>query len=505
MPSNLFSRAEKLQSQVDDEIAQLQEQIRRLKTQRNSLTPIASFPVEVLTEIFLWLVQWADYHRPFLNTSDWITVTHVCRYWRQAALQDPNLWSRIPVRFPADILQVWLERSKHVPIDFEDPGRALSEDANIALTGIMERIRNLDVSPSAGQVVQVFKSPAPKLESLIISADPENIIDVPPEWIRAHAYQLRILQVCRLRFDWNNFLLRAHWQKLTHLKIHEPVTLPNPNELATFLKIIGDQLEVVHLIHVLSSRNWPNPDALLPSASHFSLSSLKYLYISGPSIAREVSFISLIESYGEAEVRLELSVPGITPVSQCNRRTMPTIVNFLARRKPPFKFENLILMSSNHMVHFRDTNFQVDFFGLHDDTSWVADLANLPMPGLKRFTILTPRESIESPFSGSDLFHSLSRLGELSEIGLDKVTARSFLDHFTLFGLITNPVPFPALKRIVVETDLINFNVDAFQHTLEIRKGNGHTLESLSFRNSENVPEGLANRLKHVVTRYCSF
>lgn len=66
------------------------------------------------------------------------------------------------------------------------------------------------------------------------------------------------------------------------------------------LKTVGSQLEVLELEFVLSSEKSPNPDALSPSASRFSLPSLKSLYISSSFVARDIALIPLIESYGEA-------------------------------------------------------------------------------------------------------------------------------------------------------------------------------------------------------------
>lgn len=94
---------------------------------------------------------------------------------------------------------------------------------------------------------------------------------------------------------------------------------------------------------------------------------------------------------------------------------------------------------------------------MHGDTSWIADLVNLPMPGL---------------------------------------------DHFTLVGFVTNPVPFPALKHLVITTDLTNSNVEAFQHALAVRKGGGYAPRILSFFNCDSVPNDLASGIQDVVDNY---
>lgn len=64
-----------------------QDEKRYFRAQRHFLDePIGIIPIEIFWQIFMHLAsEW----------NDWAIVTQVCRYWRQAALAFPTLWTRI--------------------------------------------------------------------------------------------------------------------------------------------------------------------------------------------------------------------------------------------------------------------------------------------------------------------------------------------------------------------------------------------------------------------------
>ena len=71
---------------------------------------ITSFPIELLSELFSYLA-WT---RPL--QADFVVATHVCRYWRIAALDNPLLWSHVSATSVSKA-RVFFERSKRVPLD----------------------------------------------------------------------------------------------------------------------------------------------------------------------------------------------------------------------------------------------------------------------------------------------------------------------------------------------------------------------------------------------------
>ncbi|KAI0284068.1 hypothetical protein BC826DRAFT_171019 [Russula brevipes] len=84
-------------STVDREVDATMLLTRALLTHRNTLAPASVLPPEVLARIF-HLVALAESSPPEMGSLRWINVTHVCRHWRQVALDDSSLWARISGR-----------------------------------------------------------------------------------------------------------------------------------------------------------------------------------------------------------------------------------------------------------------------------------------------------------------------------------------------------------------------------------------------------------------------
>ncbi|KAI0046165.1 hypothetical protein FA95DRAFT_1607093 [Auriscalpium vulgare] len=86
---------------------------------------VARLPPEILTLVFSILSSIARPHRTqstptkFTYNLGWLTVTHVCRRWRNVSLRDPVLWAS-DVALPSALGHVWtaayLSRAQDVPL-----------------------------------------------------------------------------------------------------------------------------------------------------------------------------------------------------------------------------------------------------------------------------------------------------------------------------------------------------------------------------------------------------
>ncbi|KAI0277169.1 hypothetical protein BGY98DRAFT_901925, partial [Russula aff. rugulosa BPL654] len=91
--------------------------IRSLLIRRNTLVPISGLPPEILARVFHVLVHEEP---PFSRRRNlgWIRVTHVCRHWRQVALDDSSLWARISgTQANTKWISEMLARAKNAPLD----------------------------------------------------------------------------------------------------------------------------------------------------------------------------------------------------------------------------------------------------------------------------------------------------------------------------------------------------------------------------------------------------
>ncbi|TFK65513.1 hypothetical protein BDN72DRAFT_773273, partial [Pluteus cervinus] len=102
---------------IDEEMMSLQESIRRLRMERNALSPIYCLSPEVLAQIFVdvrdeFELAYVDIER----RRGWTVVAQISQYWREVALESSTLWSTISVGFPG--AEEWLTRTKgrHISI-----------------------------------------------------------------------------------------------------------------------------------------------------------------------------------------------------------------------------------------------------------------------------------------------------------------------------------------------------------------------------------------------------
>lgn len=75
---------------------------------RAEIAPVKSLPTEVLSNIFSF---YGLSHPQNLNT-----LTTVCRFWRNVALNDPRLWSIISIQISPQCIPLYLSRSRSLPL-----------------------------------------------------------------------------------------------------------------------------------------------------------------------------------------------------------------------------------------------------------------------------------------------------------------------------------------------------------------------------------------------------
>ena len=158
-----------LRQAIDDEINTLEESLRALKSRRNALAPISCLPPETLFEIFSFLSPSAN-NEPF--HLKWICVSHVCRQWRETALNHPRFWSHINFSMlaPAALDEI-LARAKMAPLrlEFTTWKQAQVDAFQSKLDAHISHTRHLRIYGPLQRVLERLVSSAPALESLSLS------------------------------------------------------------------------------------------------------------------------------------------------------------------------------------------------------------------------------------------------------------------------------------------------------------------------------------------------
>lgn len=118
-----LTKEEARRVQIDARIAALEREIIALKIERNSISPVARLPPEILSSIFVAFAGLNQEPRPgpsyylgeSTRTVPWSVLTEVSQHWRGVALGCPQLWSRI-VFHKSGWAQLMLQRSKDAPL-----------------------------------------------------------------------------------------------------------------------------------------------------------------------------------------------------------------------------------------------------------------------------------------------------------------------------------------------------------------------------------------------------
>ena len=231
------------------------------------------FPLELLQKIFLLLVDLYPREPSHLSRRPgWITITYVCRYWREAALGLRELWTHITPSLSISWSQVMMERSApllvHIDRHICDYLKDRVESELLATSRLLSasRIRALRLSGHPTYVLKVLNclcSPSP-LESLSLrithSAEP---VDIPETFCARDTPNFR-----RLTFE-NFICIRAPLWLLagvTHFTTSANVSIP---ELINTLRAMPqlEELCVTHDCYHDKPRYLPVAEVALPRLS----------------------------------------------------------------------------------------------------------------------------------------------------------------------------------------------------------------------------------------------
>ena len=250
---------------LESEIAKHADAIIELKGRLNAMAPISVLPPEVLSEIFAALAHssYSPQGRPGFRSQsayDWITVTHVCRAWRNIALDTPRLWSRV-ILSGLDITQEVIARSKRAPLWVTAYMTCLDDPRKTLLDSIMRessRLKELDLVGPA-QAFESFSTlpmgPATILETLILcEGSPYDLDDVLfphnpslPVLFQGQTPNLRHLLLNRIGVKWDNPIFCS---TLTHLTVVVQYDANPSFSTGTFSQLLS-ALENMHALERL--------------------------------------------------------------------------------------------------------------------------------------------------------------------------------------------------------------------------------------------------------------
>jgi len=337
---------------IDQEIEKCVAEIRKLKSRRNTLAPISRLPPEILSNIFMLCVTDNDGH--FTVTPyrwSWITISHICRHWRNVALECSSLWCHLDFSKP-DWIPEMLNRSKVAPLSVkirnEHYFSKKSLDALNAAFQHMYRIKELDLCVPAGDFEDMLcdiTQAAPCIHTLSVSSKPSSLftlartISLPQDFLSGDAPSLTHLELRDVHLPWGSSLLK----NLTCLKIfHSGTTFrPSLEQLVEILSCMPS-LGTLELQNVL-----PTTRSLL--STEVVLSHLCDIRLEGDIAAcaillDRISFPSTTKMHFVCKMTLERNQ---TPVQRATPilPSLSRICGRLSKGSTPFESEVIYMLS----------------------------------------------------------------------------------------------------------------------------------------------------------------
>ncbi|KAF8481686.1 hypothetical protein DFH94DRAFT_404420 [Russula ochroleuca] len=283
MDTSSAESRDRLRKAIDDELNSSEEFTRALKSRRNALAPISRLPPEILATIFSLLPP-STWNKE-AGHLEWIRVGHVCRLWRETALNHPRLWSYINFTklTPAAAVEI-LARAKmaplHVAADFTRWSVAHPLFLESQLEAHISHTCHLRISGHLQAAIERLVSSAPTLEflsllhkSFIFSS---SHVVIPVNLFNGTIPRLTSLELENCDISWKSLLLKG----LQTLKILSPSTEARP-KVEDWLGALNEmpQLETLILENATPIAppagpliSQPSRAATLPSLTRFHIS-----------------------------------------------------------------------------------------------------------------------------------------------------------------------------------------------------------------------------------------
>ncbi|KAF6766253.1 hypothetical protein DFP72DRAFT_12127 [Ephemerocybe angulata] len=114
------SRPATRREKADQQVSELQKDIRTLKSYHNSTTASCRIPREILANILLahqsLIIQGSRGSWRHEGIFLWIKTAHVCRHWRAVALDCPALWANLCSFTKREFVELSYRRSRNAPL-----------------------------------------------------------------------------------------------------------------------------------------------------------------------------------------------------------------------------------------------------------------------------------------------------------------------------------------------------------------------------------------------------
>ncbi|KAF9642827.1 hypothetical protein BDM02DRAFT_3124127 [Thelephora ganbajun] len=229
-----------LKQQIDSHFRE----INKLRSAQNSHVPISGLPLELLSEVFLCIVESSIRYDDTYFDCGTFRFRQVCRHWNEVAIGLPQLW----VRRVANATKAWPlfnERSKGAPLFLTWRPYSLSASCQdiLKIPAFPGRIRQLGFCRSSEQLEHLFSafnsSPPSNASSIQLRIAPYDELGSQDHLARFLPFlfpKLSKLDIENFRPDPLSPVFTT--SNLTSLKLHFPYGTKPRYTLAQFSQIL---------------------------------------------------------------------------------------------------------------------------------------------------------------------------------------------------------------------------------------------------------------------------
>jgi hypothetical protein len=432
-------------SKVDKGIYAARQFLCSLLAHRNTLVPISVLPPEILTRVFHFLVL----EGPPFSGKPWIRVTHVCRRWRQVAIDDSSLWARIwGILTNTKWISEMLARAKNAPLEIEldDVGRS-SPEALLMIPPHLShtrqlRLHSLSMSHS-GDIQEIFSREAPALEHLELTANrtvfsPDTFPDTRGNTLfKGHTPRLRTFSLSRVVIPWS-LVPRGQLTMLKFAGPHEDVVSPGDlNELIDLL-VNCPELEVLELESCLPSQLTEFTEFAHGPTIH--LPHLSRLRLRG-STSRIVSMLTILDIPSSTTLHLDC-ISG-TPHNDDSECFLLPIISNLLQHPAPVEFKSLTV-TIQRLMPSSTLNITASTFPStlrnRDSLFFGGDIIGNPQ-------LVLSFDRLSSPDRSTNLLKDACKMLPISNLEFISMSATNDInmDWVELFGCCTNVTTMRAI------------------------------------------------------------
>jgi len=501
MDTSLAKTRYDLLQAVNREIQGLEDSIRESKYRRNALVPISRLPPEILSLIFSLLSFSAAHNKSDRHVSSLLRLTHVCRLWRDTALNRPHLWSHINFTKLTRVgITEMLARAKMAPLHLEAridyKNKTQLDFFEQQLEAHISHTRQLSLSEQFQTVLERFISSAPAMEFLSLadlysSHSHRPIHVIPATFLNNTASKLAGLELCRCNISWKSPLLKG----LRSLEIWDPSKKARP-PLEDWLDALDEmpQLEalILHNASPICSTaiiSEPQRTITLPSLTQFEITAyvldcvLALAHLVLPALTSLRVDIARVDRRGNG---ISLLIPHVIRNAHGLQDTAPLQrivsqggkcqVKILACTIPDLDIDDCIQIS-----RCRAPRMAFHAWGdrWHDETHTAildAVLTHLPTDAISTLSMEDPTR-----VSKEFLLRHISSLVMLERVYLDSTSFRAFRD------MLTEDPPIgarlPRLRKLVLRrVSLTALRTYRLRDMLQKRVEQGVPLETLNLR-----------------------